>query len=133
MALNPRFLGPDISHAQTTNILNPTTTQNAIEKYQWSLDGEMWPTFVKGYGNGDVTRAKGILKLLASTLIFSLNNTSRQIVEKSIQKDELDMEINTQGEDQNNAEEQLKLANEIVKLVAKDSLTDDLRPLIKLS
>lgn len=127
-------MGLDASQTQTMNILNRAEDVESSDKYQCRLNVKLWTTVVRRHARSGDTKTKSIMNALSITLIFSLDDTSRQIVENAIPYGELDLEIDDDCEENTSpAKSQLSLANEIVQLAARDPPTDGLRRMVEIS
>ena len=128
-------MGPDPSSAHAS-MLTPPKLTGETDKYQWRTDVKTWAQVVKLYAKGGENRAKGMLNALGLTLYLSLQRDQRNIIDNAAHSQGVTLNLYEDTEQENltdTAKVQFKLVEKIVQLVAKDSPTDGIRRLVRVS
>ena len=100
------------------------------------MDVKTWAQLVKLYAKGGDNRAKGMLNALDLTLYLSLERDQRNIVDNSTQRRLISLNMEDEIEEDDVSvmiKTQFKRVDEIVNLVAKDTPTDGIRRLVRIS
>lgn len=128
-------MGPEPTSAHFSCLTPPKLTPET-DKYQWRVDVQTWKQMVKLYAKGGDSRAKGMLNALALTLYFSLERNQRNIVDNAMQDRLVSLNTDDDAEEISTnamARIQFECVDDIVNLVAKDTPTDGIRRLVKIS
>ena len=109
------------------NLLNPPKFNPSSDKLAWRKSVRYWASNVKACADGGDGRAKGAPCALALTLFRSLPISKQQTLEKLVDSGELSIDGSNDVKEQTNAVEK------IISVVAKDSTTESIQRLARLS
>ena len=128
-------MGPAPSSAQASMLI-PRKLTEETDKYQWCTEVKIRAQVVKLYAKGCDNRTKGMLHALGLTLYLFLQRDQRNIVDNDSRSQGVTLNLYDGTEQENltnTAKDLFKLVENIFQLVAKDSPTDGIRSLSRIS
>ena len=109
------------------NLLSPPKFHASSDKLAWRKSVRYWALNVKACADGGDTRAKGVLFALAMILFRALPFAKQQALETYIDSGELSLDGDS------SCDVQRKAVEKMIAVVAKDSASESIQRLARLS
>lgn len=127
--MNLTVMGPGVDSAPS--LYAPPRLQAKTDKFVWRQAVRVWAQKIRSFAKGGDTKAKGIANSLGITLYSAMDYSFVQVIDSAITAGEF--KLVADDDDENEVINQMELIEKIIKLVAKDSVTDGVRRLVKMS
>lgn len=109
----------------------PPRLHAKTDKFVWRQSVRIWCQKLRSFAKGGDNRAKGIANSLGITLYSAMDYSFVQVVDSAIAAG--DLKLVADDDDEDEVIDQKVVIEKIIDLVAKDSVTDGVRRLVKMS
>ena len=128
--LVPTVMGPGAVSAPNS-LYDPPKLHAKTDKFMWRQAVRIWAQKIRSFAKGGDNKAKGIASSLGITLCSAMDYSFIPVIDSAITAD--DLKLVSDDDEDNDAVDQKVVIEKIIQLVAKDSVTDGVRRLVRMS
>lgn len=125
----PTVMGPE-GDSHPKGLYEPPKLTAKTDKFLWRQAVRIWTQKIKSFAKGGDNKAKGLANSLGITLYSAMDYSFVQVLDNAIANDELKL---VSDDDEEETINQKDVVEKIIDLVAKDSVTDGVRRLVKMT